>query len=197
MQAVKKFAATFNAVLSGYSDGYINTGDGDGFLIQDDKSANRAAFALLGIESSKSAFEAALDGADLLVSFQNDLSRSLDEAALSKIQEKTKFAYIGSYKNGLSEIASIILPVASYSEDTGTLINADNILQRYEIAVIKNAQASDLIYVVNLLGGEIKNHEEALNDLSATIAALNNIDLKHIPSEGIALTGKEVSNVAA
>ena len=197
MQAVKKFAATFNTVLSGYSDGYINTGDGDDFLIQDDKSANRAAFDLLGIESSKPAFEAALEGAELLVSFQNDLCNSLDDAALAIIQEKIKIVYIGSYQNRFSEKASIILPVASYSEDTGTLINADNILQRYETAVIKNAQVSDLIHVVNLLGGEIKNHEEALTDLSATIAALNNIDLKHIPSEGIALTGKEVSNVAA
>jgi len=197
MLAVKRLAATYNAVLSGYSDGYIKKGDGDDFLIQDDKSANRAGLALLDIESSKSGFEAALAGADLLVSFQNDLCRSLTDAELTKIQETTKLVYLSSYKDRFSEIASITLPVAAYSEDTGTIINTDNILQRYGAAVIKNVPAFNLIRVVNLLGGEFKSHEEALTDLSATIAALNNIDLKHIPSEGIALTDKEVSNVAA
>ncbi|MBV5318469.1 MAG: (2Fe-2S)-binding protein [Desulfobulbaceae bacterium] len=197
MQAVKKLATANNAVVSGYSDGYIKTGDGDLFLIQDDKSANRAAFGLLGLDSSKAGFESALVEADLVISFQNDLCRSLDDADIAKIQDKAKIVYIGSYKDGLGEIAAITLPVAAYSEDTGIIINADNILQQYDVAVRKNDPAIDLLQIVTLLGGEFKNREEVLTDLSATIAALNNIDLKHIPSEGIALTDKEVSNVAA
>jgi NADH-quinone oxidoreductase subunit G len=197
LQAVNKLAAANNAVVSGFSDGYINAGDGDAFIIQDDKSANRAAFTLLGIENSKSGFEAALAGADLLISFQNDLHRSLGDSDISQIQDKTKIVYIGSYKDGLAENASIILPVSAFSEDSGIVINVDNILQQYKAAVIKNEPAIDLLQVITLLGGEFKNREEVLTDLSATIAALNNIDLKHIPSEGIALTDKEVSNVAA
>jgi NADH-quinone oxidoreductase subunit G len=197
MQAVIKLATANNAVVSGYSEGYIKTGDGDLFLIQDDKSANRAAFGLLGLDSSKAGFESALVEADLVISFQNDLCRSLDDADIAKIQDKAKIVYIGSYKEGLGEIAAITLPVAAYSEDTGIIINADNILQQYDVAVRKNDPAIDLLQIVTLLGGEFKNREEVLTDLSATIAALNNIDLKLIPSEGIALTDKEVSNVAA
>jgi len=197
MHSIQKFAAVCNATLSGYSDGYIKKDDGDDFLIQDDKSANRAGFALLGLDSSKAGFEAATNGADLLVSFQNDISRFLSAAEIEQLQEKMKIAVVGSYVDGFSEKASIALPVASYSEDCGTIINCSNIMQRYEAAVVKNTPALDLIHVVNLLGGEIKNCKEAWADLAVCNAALANIDLEHIPSEGIALTDNEVSNVAA
>jgi len=197
MHTLQKFAASCNGCVSGYSDGYMKTGDGDDFLIQDDKSANRAAFALLGIDSSKSGFMDSVKGADLLVSFQNDLSRSLSAAEIEKLHGEMKFVAVGSYVDGFTEKASITLPVASYSEDTGTIINSDTILQRYEVAVIKNNPILDLIHVVNLLGGEIKDCKEAWADLAAHIVPLSNIDLEHIPSEGLALTDNEVSNVAA
>lgn len=197
IQAVKSLAAANKAVVSGYSDGYIIVGDGDDFLIKDDKAANRAGLELLGVDCSKAGFEAAIDGADLVVSCQNDLCRSLAEGEIAKIGEKAQLVYIGSYMDGFSALATIALPVASFSEDTGTIINADQILQRYTAAVVKNSPAADLIEVLHLLGGQLSNHDEALTDLSATIAALNTIDLKHIPAEGIALTDKEVANVAA
>ena len=89
------------------------------------------------------------------------------------------------------------LPIASYSEDTGSIVNEDNILQRYEKAVVKNNPAFDLIHVVHLLGGDIKNCHEARTGLSTTIAALKDVDLEQIPGEGLALTENEVANVAA
>lgn len=197
MRSIQKFAASCNATLSGYSDGYIKQGDGDDFLIKDDKSANRASFAFLGVESSKTGFDAAIDGADLLVSFQNDLSRSISDSELTKLQEKAKFVAIGSYADGFTAKASLILPVASYSEDCGSIINSDHILQSYTAAVCKNMPAADLIHVVHLLGGELKNCKEVRADLAANIAALGKIDLEQVPSEGFVLTDSEVSNVAA
>jgi NADH-quinone oxidoreductase subunit G len=197
MRAIQIFAAASNATLSGFSDGLIKNGDGDDFLIKDDKSANRAAFALLGLECSKAGFMAAVEGADLLVSFQNDLSLSLSAAEMEQLLGKTKFVAIGSYANGFTAKASIIFPVASYSEDTGSIINSENIVQRYEAAVIKNKPALNLIHAVNLLGGEITDGQAARADLAANVGALSNIDLERIPSEGLALTGNEVSNVAA
>ncbi len=194
---IQKFAASCQATLSGYSDGYIKKGDGDDYLIQDDKAANRSSFPLLGVESSKSGFESAVNGADLLVSFQNDLSRSFSASELEELRKNMKVVCIGSYANAMTETASIVLPVASYSEDSGTIINCDNILQRYETAVVKNTPAVDLIHLVNLLGGEIKTCKEARADLAAGNAAFSRIDLEQIPSEGIALTDNEVSNVAA
>ena len=197
MFAVQQFAAAINAPLTGYSDGYIKQGDGDGFLIQDDKSANRGAFALLGIDGSKAGFEAAINGADLLLSFQNDLSRSLNEAEMGQLLATVKLIVVDSSLNGCVEKATVALPVASSSEDSGSIVNCDGRLQRYEVAVVKNQPASDLIHVVHLLGGEVKNGQEARAGLQATLAVLKDVDLEQIPAEGIALTENEVAHVAA
>ncbi len=197
MRGLQKFAEASNFILSGYSEGYIQVGDGDDFLIKDDKSANRASFALLGIDATKASFDAAIEGADLLISCQNDLSRSISDSDMNSLQEKIKIVYISSYSDAMSSKASIVLPVASYSEDKGSIINSDNVLQQYDVAVRKNNPIHNLIHVVNLLGGDIKNCEEAWADLTANIAALKNVDLEHLPNEGLVLTENEVSNVAA
>jgi NADH-quinone oxidoreductase subunit G len=194
---VQQLAVAMNATLTGYSDGYIKKDDGDDFLIKDDKSANRKAFALLGIDSSKAGFDAAINGADLLISFQNDLSRSLNEGEMTKVLETVKLISISSSLDASALKAAVALPIASYSEDTGSILNEDNMLQRYEKAVVKNTPAFDLIHVVHLLGGDIKNCHEARTGLSTTIAALKDVDLEQIPGEGLALTENEVANVAA
>ncbi len=195
MAAIKQFAEAQGAALCGYSDGYLKAGDGDDFLIQDDKSANRASFALLGIDSSKAAFDAAVDGAGLLITFQNDLALSLGEDGLDALAEKTELVYVGSAINATTARAAVLLPVASYSEDAGSLVNVDSILQQYEVAVVKNEPASTLLQVNALLGGAIGTNEEAWKAL-ADAAPFNTVDFTNVPAEGLALTDNEVSNVA-
>ena len=197
MRVVQRFAEQCGAAVSGYSDGYIQQGDGDNFLIQDDKSANRASFAILGIDSEKTAFDSAVAGADLLINFQNDLTSSLGNEAFQALLDKVQLIHIGSYQNDCSAKAAIQLPVASYSEDNGLVINCDGILQQYKAAVSKNSQAPSLIEVVHLLGGEFSSRESVLADLLANVAALGTVDLEHIPAQGTALTANEVANVAA
>ena len=70
--AVKSLAAVTGAALSGFSDGSIRAGEADGYLIQNDASANRAGLHLLGIDTSREFFETALVHTDTLVSFNND-----------------------------------------------------------------------------------------------------------------------------
>jgi len=197
MFAAQQFATAINAPVSGYSDGYVKAGDGDDFLIKDDKSANRASFALLGIDDSKTAFEAALNGADLLLSFDNDLSRSLSGDALTQLLADTKLIMVASSQTDCVAKAAVAVPVASYSEDAGSLVNCDGRLQSYEVAVVKNQPAKSLIEVLHLCGGEIKSNQEARAGLQAAVAVLKDIDLEQIPAEGIALTESEVAHVAA
>ncbi len=77
MVTVKALAEKLGASLSGFSDGYIKKGDGDDYLIQDDKSANRAGLTLLGIDSSKAGFEKAVQEAQLIINCNNDLTAIL------------------------------------------------------------------------------------------------------------------------
>lgn len=197
LYALQRFAAAFNASVSGFSDGYIEKGDGDGYLIQDDKTANRASFALLGIDDTKAGFDAAMNGADLLISVQNDLGKSLTDAELDQLLATVKLVVIGSSRIPLAAKAVVSLSVASYSEDTGSIVNCDGRLQRYEVAVVKNQPQATLIQAIHLLGGEVKNAQEARAGLQAAVPVLQDIDLAKIPAEGIALTDNEVAHVAA
>ena len=197
MFAIKEFAAATKATVNGFSDGYIKAGDADGYLIQDDKSANRASFALLDIESSKDSFNAAMSDADLIVSFNNDLSKSLAEAELDALLEKAKLVYIGTSAGTFATKAVVALPIASYSEDCGTLINCDQVVQQFNVAVVKNVPAAHLIEVVQQLGGPVQDVKGARAGLVKSVSALQGIDLEQVPEEGIALTDNEVSNVAA
>jgi NADH-quinone oxidoreductase subunit G len=197
LYAIQQFAGTCNAQLNGYSDGYIKQGDGDGYLIQDDKSANRAAFAVLGIESSKASFDAAIDGADVLVSFNNDLAKSLGDEGYQQLLGNLQLVYVGTSLVSCATAAAVAVPVASYSEDCGTLINTDHILQQYNAAVVKNIPASTLIQVVKQMGGSVESNGEARTGLMQSVAALKGINLEQVPGEGIALTDNEVANVAA
>jgi len=197
MYAAQQLAASAKATLSGFSDGYIKAGDADGYLIQDDKSANRASFGLLGIDDSKASFDAAISDADLVVSFNNDLSKSLVEADLNALLEKAKLVYIGTSLGTCASKAAVALPIASYSEDCGTLVNIDQIVQQFNVAVVKNAPVADLLEVINKLGGAVGDVQEARAGLMKSVSALNGIDLEQVPEEGIALTDNEVSNVAA
>ena len=197
MYAVKQLAEGAKATVCGYSDGYIKTGDADGYLIQDDKSANRASFALLGIDDSKASFDAAVSDADLVISFNNDLSKSLAAADLDALLEKVKLIYIGTSLGVCTSKAAVAVPVASFSEDCGTLINVDQVLQQFDVAVVKNSPATTIIDVVKQLGGPVTGVQEARAGLVKSVSALNGIDLEQIPEEGRALTDNEVSNVAA
>lgn len=197
MFALQQFAGTINAQITGFSDGYIKPGDGDDFLIQDDKSANRASLALLGIDDTKTGYEAAISGADLLLSFDNDLSRSLTDAGFAELLTTVKLIAISSSSNDCVAKAAVTVPIASYSEDSGSVVNCNGRLQRYEVAVAKNQPACAMIDAIHLLGGAIKNNQEARTALQTAIAALKDIDLEKIPAEGIALTENEVAHVAA
>lgn len=193
MYAVQQLAGRRGAALSGYSTGYIQSGDGDGYLIQDDKSANRAAFALLGIETAKEDFEAALKDADLLISFANDLSLSgVDCSGLGA----TELAFVGSYVNSCADAAAYLIPVASYSEDSGTIINVDGVLQRYEVAVKKNEPLANMVEVLARLGSGLPDIQAVRAHLSG-VDAFKDLDLQNIPAQGLALTVSEVDNVTA
>jgi len=188
MAAIRKLAEETGATLSGYSDGYIKAGDGDDYLIQDDKSANRAGFALLGIDSDKAAFEAAVKDADLLVSFNYALScTAADEAELAAMLGGCQLAVVGTSSDFASETASIVVPAASYTEYDGSVVNCDNILQVFSKAVVKNNPLEDITVIAGRLGGSINSHAAAWAELKKTVAVLKDVEPEQIPEQGLAL----------
>jgi NADH-quinone oxidoreductase subunit G len=192
MIAIKALAQDVGATISGYSDGYVKTGDGDGWLIQDDKSANRAGFTLLGINASKDGFSTALNDAEALISFNNDLLIGDSGSEFSASLEKIKVVSVSTHENVFTKTATVALPVASYSESEGSVVNKDGILQHFTRAVQKNNPPADMIDIVTRLGGPA-----AAGDIADEMKKVIPSMADGIPEGGLKLTESEASHVPA
>ncbi len=188
MVSVKSLAEELGATLSGFSDGYIKKGDGDDYLIQDDKAANRAGLTALNIDSSKSAFEDALSEAGLLINFNNDLSLFYDEASLKKLFIDKRVIAVTSKDSKFFQLANLAIPVASYTEYGGSVINCDNILQTFDIAISKNDVPVEMSEVAVLLGGVLKGSSDRYDALRESVTSLNDFNPDNVPATGLKLT---------
>jgi NADH-quinone oxidoreductase subunit G len=195
--AIKALASKTGAALSGYSQGYIKEGSGDDFLIRDDKSANRAGLAILDIDSSLEFLESAIQGANTLVNFNNDLFAAGINQACSKKLGEMQTIMIGSHDTAFSRQAGIAIPTASYSEYEGSVINCDGILQSFGQAVSKNNPALDMVRIVGLLGGTLTDRAALLQAMKRSIPAFAAIATDQIPEEGLKLTDNEAVHVTA
>jgi NADH-quinone oxidoreductase subunit G len=197
MVAIKALADKLGAPLSGFSDGYIKDGDGDGYLIQDDKSANRAGLRLLGIDCSKDGFEKAVREARLLINFDNDLLRGYGESELKKLLKDKKIIIAASHDDRLTAMADLAVPVATSSECAGSLINCDNIIQSSPAAVSKNHQPLDIGTLAAKLGSPLQSRTEQFAELRKYLSILKDFEADTLPAEGLKLTDSEAANVTA
>ena len=193
MIAIKALAEAVEAKLSGYSDGYTKAGDGDGWLIQDDKSANRAGLALLGIDSTKETFDGALNSSDTVISFNNDPFIHDTGSEFRQKFEKMKVIAVSTHDNALTKNAAIAIPVASYSEYSGSVINTDGILQHFSQAVRKNKPLADTIQIAGALGSPIVTESDIVSEMKKVLPSLTTV----IPEGGLKLTESEAAHVPA
>ncbi len=195
MWAVKRIATLYGAGLSGYSDASVLPGDGDDYLIRDDKAANRKGLALLDIESSKEAFIAALHDTDLLVNFNNDLFFSKVNDELKPLLDSKECIAVCSHVREVFAKAAIIMPTASYSEYGGTIVNEDGVLQRFTKAVTKNDDPHDILEITRLLGGAIADAARAWPGIRQSVGVLSAVQPEQIPAEGLKLQSSEEPHV--
>jgi len=188
MVSVKALSEKLGATLSGFSDGYVKKGDGDDYLIQDDKSANRAGLTALDIDSSQTNFEEALAEAELLINFNSDLSLSYDDSTLKKLFKGKRIIGITSRNTDFFQMADLLIPIASFTEYSGSIINCDNILQTFNSAISKNDAPVDMSEVAALFDGPLKNNRDRYDELKKIVVSLNNFDPDTIPATGLKLT---------
>jgi NADH-quinone oxidoreductase subunit G len=187
MVAIKALAEAVGAKISGYSDGYIKAGDGDDWLIQDDKAANRAGLALLGIDSSKETFVSLLKNAAVLVSFNNDLFIHATGSEFAPQLEKMKVVAVATHDVALTQKSAITIPVASYSESAGSVVNKDGILQCFKRAVLKNVPQLDMVELCGMLGGPVATESDAMDEMKKVIPSLTGM----IPEGGMKIIASE------
>jgi len=195
--AVKRIATLYGAKCSGYSDAYVKPGDGDDFLICDDKSANRRGLALLDIESDRKSFEAALAGCDLVVSFDNDLFMFGNNEELRDQLAAKKVIAVSSRENAMTAMSLMALPVASYSEYGGSIVNVGGVLQVFQPAVRKNEERIEILEVTRLLGGAVRDNAQAWPGMRSSVPELADVHADQIPAEGLQLSVSEEAHVSA
>jgi NADH-quinone oxidoreductase subunit G len=197
MWAVKRMATLYGAELSGYSDAYVLPGDGDDYLIRDDKGANRKGLELLAIDSDRESFAVALNDTDLLVNFNNDLFFSDINEEFKLLLDTKDCIAICSHALELAEKAAIVLPTASYSEYGGTIINEDGVLQRFNKALSKHDDPHDILEITRLLGGAIADAPRAWPGIRQSVDLLSNVQPENIPAEGLNLKSSEEPHVGS
>lgn len=195
--AVKRIATLHGASCSGFSDGYIKPGDGDDFLICDDKSANRRGLELLDIDADRETFLVKLAECDLLLTFDNNLFVfGGDNEVISRLTGKKVIA-VTAHAGALADLALVALPVSSYSEYGGTIVNVNNVLQRFSPAVKKNEEGIDILEVTRLLGGAVKNNDQAWPGMKTSVTELADVQPNMIPAQGLQLFRNEEDHVSA
>lgn len=197
MLAVKEWAQKLGATLSGFSDGYVLPGDGDGYLIQDDKAANRQGLTLLGIDQSRESFEKALGEAELLITCDNELERSYSAEELAQLLKGKKIIAAVSHDSAVSALAEIAVPVASFSEYDGTVINCDSVLQVFQQAVRKNTPPMDIGALVAALGEVTVSRSELFAKLATSLPPLKGHTADTVPAQGLKLNDSEAAHVSA
>jgi NADH-quinone oxidoreductase subunit G len=197
MLAVKQWAAKKNAILSGYSDGYLRPGDGDGYLIQDDKAANRQGLTLLGIDTRRDTFEAALSNAQLLIICDNQLEKSYTPEEVTQLLKGVRIIAAASHDSALVAQAEVAVPVATFSEYDGTIINCDQVLQGFKQAVRKNRPPLDIAALAGALGGIGADRAELFAGLAAFLPPLKDYTADTVPAPGLKLNDSEAAHVSA
>ena len=197
MLAARTWAARHGAILSGYSDGYLKPGDGDGYLIQDDKSANRAGLLLLGIDCRRETFLAALAEAQLLINCDHELERSFPAEELQQLLKGIRTILATSHDSPSAAAADIAVPVASFSEYDGAVVNCDGILQCFRKTVGKNEPLPDMADFIAALDGTVADRAGLFTALAALIPALAGQSADTVPAQGLKLNENEAAHVSA
>ncbi|MBL0381044.1 MAG: (2Fe-2S)-binding protein [Desulfofustis sp. PB-SRB1] len=189
LYAAQMFCLEHGAKVSGYSAAAIVAGDGDDYLIKDDKAANRPSLNLLGIDTSREYLREALGHADLVITLNNDPFTDGADADLSEMMKGITTIACATHHCEFFDNADIVLPIASYSEYAGSVINSDGVLQRFGRAVVKNRPVPELLELLHALGGPVADMGAAWAGMRTAVAPLGAVDPDKIGEHGMRLEG--------
>lgn len=125
IEAILEFTQEINAMIYSPSGVYMDEDFGDDMLKSSNRGANSQTIKNLGIHTS----EPAKSG--LIINFNHPQEFASDDTI-------NFFTHISSNKKNRQNSTLLTLPIAAYSENSGTLLNEDNISQFCQKAVERN-----------------------------------------------------------
>ena len=182
--AIKKIAKDYNIAMQSYADYYMD-GTTDHFLKTKDRASNRKTIELFNIATDEESFKQSLADCENLIIFNHQLL--YDKSEYSEILKEKKLYLFTSHKSLFDLHASTIVPIASYSESMGTMINCDNRLQKLEQSIIKKKQVHNLRSLLAQISFESSDDDKLWLRLSEEYSIFAGISLASISSQGLVL----------
>ncbi|HIC44972.1 MAG TPA: 2Fe-2S iron-sulfur cluster binding domain-containing protein [Sulfurimonas sp.] len=130
----------FDLEVFAFSQGYEDKSFGDDWLRNSDKSANLASVNKLGIKTSKDDLIRALEDTQLVINF-NHVSFLHTNPSYQALLLDKKEIHFASHSFDNCKNNELLLPISSYSEHEGSLINEDGIVQRFEAGLCNDKKS--------------------------------------------------------
>ncbi len=178
---LKDLAKRFNLDINAYHDPYIDKEFGDEWLCSNDRASNLSGVQRLGIEISKEALDIALQKTTVIINFDHKVFTDKTTSTEALLLHKKEIHFTShSFENAKHK--ELLIPISSYSEHDGSLINEDGILQRYEAGLCNERKSLlELLHLIIATPSTVEQvWEESLNDFIG-------VHYEEIPPEGIQL----------
>lgn len=181
-------------------------GEGDKLLISADRNPNTRGALVTGLINKLPSLQltelaAAIDAGKVKTVFA--ISEDLANAVLSAEQlAKVKIVYLGTHTNATSAAAQVVIPTLTVFEKTGTFINQQFRVQKFDAAVPGvGGTTNDLVVLTKLLaavgGAKLLSDVGSIwANLSAEVQSLAGLSFDAIPETGKVIDGSAFAALA-
>lgn len=195
LYVISKIAQRIGAI----TEAVPHMGEGDDFLIHEDKTPNTNGARLLGICFTEAGIQLPYIAEGIragkikaLIVIGEDVAH--EEIVGLDLLRKLDFLVATSFEpNETTQLAHAVIPACSHFEKSGTYINADGRLQKFNQAVEPlgeiRAELEWLCKLLGLLGGPIlsSNVRDIFNQIATEIDIFQGLTWEKIDEEGIQL----------
>ncbi len=163
---------------------------------------NSLGLALMSDKTIEDALTALEDGgADTVIVLENDLFRRAENGRIKRCLEKCEQIILMDHTlHETSDYAHIVLPVAAFAEETGTLVNSEGRAQRYFQVFVPEGDIRPAWHwlkdiIISVTGAKEGASWQSLDDciaaLAGSIPGLEKV-LDAAPSASFRITGRKV-----
>ena len=197
--ALKTLAASFDGNV------YLTQtlAENDGFLISEDRTPNRRGALVSGLvkdfeSSSIAKLGAAIDAGEVKTVFvcgEDLLEQGLEIKQLKKVD----VIYLGTHKNATSEEATVVLSGRTVFEKSGSFVNQQFRLQRFDAAIPGLAGTHNELDIIAALAARTitdASVETIWLSMTKDCPALAGTDFSSIPDNGVLLDASAWAKIA-
>ncbi len=178
LYVIQLLAKRFGLDMNAYHEPYIDIEFGDDWLRSNDRAANLAGVKKLGIESSKKELVTALSQTKVIINFDHKAFCQKSPESEAMLLHKTQIHFASHLFEDCKK-QELLLPINSYSEHEGSLINEDGVLQRFEAGLCNEKKS--LLELLNIL---ISSPSTPQGVWENGLSSIFKIGYEEIPSEG-------------